>query len=389
MSEELIGFASLSVGIRATISDDNSVIELCITFRLDIWIFEGIPDYLSSTRRRASALSSDIDFIKYQTSKLKSVYNSYESYLKEIQEKEKGVVVDSMEELKAKLIPIAEEQVKYVEKIEKIIYEKDERMKTTRMEKEGFLVLLSNCIQLIKDLTITFDFGEQAIRIPIKPSDYSLEVWNRWYDSYCDEEVINSLKKRTVLSDELETLECDCIKIRNDLVELSRNLAKYEKDLKTQKEILESKKSVIQEDKSEDDSETEHIRRMLDLKNKKLQELLVEDARVENEIMALSGFAKGKKKKLTEYRNTINQDILEIRESIKIYEHKLGAKPIDNSFSKGIIDLENKVLIIEKEKTATQSNIETQEKIMEMKKFQIERISKEYENLIKSLPSIN
>ena len=389
MSGELIGVASLTVGISATISDDDSVIAVSITFRLDVWIFEGIPDYSSSTSRGQSAITSDIDFIKNQASKLKSIYNSYEKYLEGIREKEKGVVIDSMEELKAKLAPIFEEEMKYVQKIEKIVYDIDERMNTTRMEKEGFLVLLSNCIQLIKDLTITFGLGEQAIRFPIKPSDSCLEVWNRWADSYCDENVVSSLKKRAVLSDELEKLECDCVDIQNDLVDLARELANREEDLKAQNEILASKKSVGQEDKTENVSETEHIRRMLELKNKKLQELLAEDARVESEIMTLSGFAKGKKKRLTEYRNAINQDLMEVREGIRLYEEKLGTKRVDNSIENGIKDLENKISRLEKEKEDVRIRIETQKKTMEVKKSKIEDVSKEYGDLIKSLPTIN
>lgn len=230
MDNEIFAIArvGLSVDVTATIEDDSCVIGISMTFKIDLIIFAGLPAPSERTVLRAPTLKTNAkEYLQDKALKLKAIYSDWESYLNNYQNKISGTVFKSMADVEKRMKEIVLEQVAVRGRIEEIIGEVYSEFKTANLnvdDTEATLKFLSNCYQLIRDLSLSFTLGKQTLELNIEPTDGAESIRKELLKNYSKNKIMEKIKKRRTISEAI-------ISKREEVSELKATFFDYEDKL--------------------------------------------------------------------------------------------------------------------------------------------------------------
>lgn len=206
---DIVAIASVGVSIDLTALDDGCAIGISISFRIDIVLFEGLPGSYNYKPSRNYDLNSAKQYMKSCMVKLKKIYEDWESYLQLCQRELQGVVFGSMDDVTAHASKIIIRRNDFVNEIENLIVEIDNEMKKYKNSdgktKELFLIMLSNCYQAIRDLTVTFNIGEHPLEIDVLMLEELETIRDRYLSNsyYSNMEIMKKIVKRREISERI------------------------------------------------------------------------------------------------------------------------------------------------------------------------------------------
>lgn len=246
MDNEIFAIAriGISIDVTATIKDDACVIGISMTFKMDLIIFSGLPAASGKSVPKSLTLDSNVKkYLQEKALKLKDIHNEWENYLNNYYDNRlSGKVFGSMSEVENHLKEITLEQIVVRGRIEEIIEEiNSELKKATLSEEETELTLkfLSNCYQLIRDLSISVSLGKHTLDMNIAPTDSANSIRKALLRKYAKKKIIEAIKKRRQISESI-------IEKREEVSELTAIYFDYEDQLVAENERNSAEEKMVQ-----------------------------------------------------------------------------------------------------------------------------------------------
>ena len=230
MDNEIFAIArvGLSVDVTATIEDDSCVIGISMTFKIDLIIFAGLPAPSERAVSLAPTLRTNArEYLQDKATILKNIYTGWENYLNNYQNRISGIVFQSMSDVEASLKEIVLEQVDVRSRIERIIDDVYSEFKTANLsdeDTEATLKFLSNCYQIIRDLSISVTLGKQSLELNIEPTEGAEAIRKELLKKYSKHKIMEKIKKRRSISESI-------IKKREEVGDLKATFFDYEDKL--------------------------------------------------------------------------------------------------------------------------------------------------------------
>ena len=230
MDNEIFAIArvGLSVDVTATFEDDSCVIGISMTFKIDLIIFAGLPESSARAASLAPTLKTNArEYLQDKATILKNIYTGWENYLNNYQNRISGIEFQSMSDVEASLKEIVLEQIDVRSRIERIINDVYSEFKTANLsveDTEATLKFLSNCYQIIRDLSISVTLGKQTLELNIEPTDGAESIRKELLKNYSKHKIMEKIKKRRSISESI-------IKKREEVSELKATFFDYEDKL--------------------------------------------------------------------------------------------------------------------------------------------------------------
>ena len=230
MYNELLAIAQVdvTVGITATIGNNECSLDISITFRFNVFIFEGIPSgYEYNENQYRPEYKIDVDsFVLNKTCELKQAFDEWRAYLEKHQTRVGTKIFGTMEELTEDLKTVCIEQIRVQQEIEHIIKESYERLQETSSteDKEKLLKLISNCYQLIRDLSVSFHFGGQILELNAEISPEAEDIRKNILKKYKNDKNMPLYIKRKETSEKI--IDCN-----NRISDINANVLEYQNSI--------------------------------------------------------------------------------------------------------------------------------------------------------------
>ena len=389
----LLASVAVSIGIVGGLPDEGCAFGISITIRIDVYLFRVGSRSTKNKALNDKFRSNEDVFIETKRELLESYFKMWSDFIDKNQKDARFRLLRNQEDLNQEVVRMGKEQYRIRALIENVIFEIDDFMTNRKLNKEVLkrcYLLLSNAFQLIRDLSITFCFGEVSLRSTMDCSDEAEAISRKWISKEDEHEVLDLIKLRRQYSKEIEQLTNSTIDNNNAYVEFKRNKTLLEREIVSLEEKISRTEIIIavSEKKYENDAEYKHIESIIEKKNSRLIKYESERREIKAEIekTGFLGFSKKKKlcKRLDEIENemnTINQDI----DKNKIELANMAETKNNCSYANEKTIIENDIQIRRNEIININEKMLECENNVKKSSSEIESVMNQYEEITKKL----
>ena len=249
---DIIALARVDVSVGLSISDDGCSIGIVISFRINILMFASLPNNYSYKPSKTYTDRDANEYLKHCMSKLKKVYTDWERYMNENQESLRGRVFSSLDDVVEDAQKIIIRRKDFEEQIRKLIRDIDAEIpkysQCSSKVQDSFLIMLSNCYQAFRDLTVTITIGEYSMEMDVVLNDEMVKLRNKYFSDskYSNSMSMEKIKKRRSLSEQILETQVNRSTKRIEMSDYNAKLADVSQRLEEAK-ILDAKAEDVKQ----------------------------------------------------------------------------------------------------------------------------------------------
>lgn len=392
MEEVLVEiYISMQTSITALCTnEDGDTIGISLTFVVDIYIFARLDiDRLPEKSSVNDKVSEANTYLINQSKRLQDQYNNWSMYIEKCNKDNATNIARNWDDVKSIISPIVIMGSRIRDEIDNLLLDTDnkyrndyEDLNNTELDNK-FLLFEANCLQIEKDLAITFGIDQWNLYQTFNPSKAVANRYNDMKNHVGKSKELDLVLKREEVSDKISALTKKITDIKNDRNGAVFSIPELKNKIKDENNALDRKSST---------SPSHYIKEINDIESQFAEALTSKKDMLVNSLNSQIDLLRSDKKakKFEKVMSWIDETIDKENKFINVFNnsnHMLDTE-INNSVDKEL-DKSNKNVEAAKEEIAKCEAIivECDKNIAKVKE-ELENLAHEYSELVKEWPRI-